>query len=141
MEHPVIPTYGVPTIKERQDPSWQFNEPRTLLDASMIAGGQKRVFKLHIIYPKKDETELPGEIYDRPAGTGRGNFAYTGDWELNGQQLNLLEERLRRALGESGVEVLAGMETYHSDQGVDKWRVNWGPPAKELGIGNVEYSD
>jgi hypothetical protein len=132
----------IPTYQERQDPSWQFNPQRTLLDESMIAGGTgKRYFKLHIIYPKKNETELPGEIYDAAAGGGRGNFAYTGDWELNGQQMSLLEERLRRALGESGVEVLGGMKTYHSEQGVDEWRVNWGPPAKNLGIGNVEYPD
>lgn len=140
-EPSVIPTYGVPTLKERQDPSWQFNPQRRLLDASMIAGGDKRFFKLHIIYPKKNENELPGKIYDRAAGTGRGNFAYTGDWELNEKQLNLLEERLRRAIGESGVEVLTGMEIYHSEKGVDEFRANWGPPTAELGIGNFQMPD
>jgi len=107
----------------------------------MIAGGDKRFFKLHIIYPKKNENELPGKIYDRAAGTGRGNFAYTGDWELNEKQLNLLEERLRRAIGESGVEVLTGMEIYHSEKGVDEFRANWGPPTAELGIGNFQMPD
>ena len=131
----------IPTLEGRQDPSWQFNPQRTLLDASMIAGGQKRFFKLHIIYPKKNENELPGKIYDAPAGQGRGNFAYTGDWELNDKQLNLLEERLRRAIGESGVGVLSGMETYHSEKGVDEFRTDWGPPTAELGIGNFQMPD
>ena len=58
--------------QRRSDPSFQFNDPRSLLDSTMIGGGQKRVFKLHFIYPQKKESERPGEIYDAPAGTGRG---------------------------------------------------------------------
>jgi len=127
--------------QRRADPSFQLNPQRSLLDPSMIGGGKKRVFKLHLIYPQKKEVERPGTVYDAPAGTGRGNYAHTGDWELNEQERKLLESRLRRSLEESGVKVQPGMETYHSKKGVDEFRTNWGPPTAELGIGNHEYPD
>ena len=127
--------------QRRSDPSFQLNPQRELLDASMIGGGKKRVFKLHVIYPNKKGSERPGEIYDAPAGTGRGNYAHTGDWQFTDKEHKLLESRIRRSLEESGVKVAPGMKTYHSKKGVDEFRTNWGPPTEELGIGNRKYTD
>ena len=107
----------------------------------MIGGGQNRVFKLHLIYPQKKSVERSGTVYGAPAGTGTGNYAHTGDWKLNEQEEQLLESRIRRSLGESGVQIESGMEVLHSPKGVDEFRTNWGPPTAELGIGNHEYSD
>ena len=107
----------------------------------MIGGGQDRTFKLHLIYPKKKESEQPGKVYDAPAGTGRGNYAHTGNWVLSKPERDLLESRIRRSLGESGVKIEPGMTIYNSQQEVDEFRTNWGPPVADLGIGNHQYSD
>jgi len=132
----------IPSLKGAPDTSFQFNPQRTLLDASMIAGEQKRIFKLHFIYPKQALDEVAGKIYEnRPAGTGTGNYAWTGNWELSTKEMELLEERIRRSLGESGVTIAPGIDIQHSEKDINDVRVNWDGLVRELGIGNMEYDD
>ena len=78
MPHEPGHTYADMLRTRRADPGFQFNEPRSLLDPSMIAGGQERKYKLHLIYPQQEANEKPGELY--PKNTG--NYAWTGDWVL-----------------------------------------------------------
>ena len=137
MPHEPGHTYADMLRTRRADPGFQFNEPRSLLDPSMIAGGQERKYKLHLIYPQKEANEKPGELY--PKNTG--NYAWTGDWVLKQKERDLLETRVRRALAESGVEVLPDMEVHTSNKRADAFRTNWGPPTHELGIGNYQYPD
>jgi hypothetical protein len=132
----------IPSMKGDPGTSFQFNPQRTLLDASMIAGNQKRIFKLHFIYPKQASDEVAGKISEnRPAGTGTGNYAWTGDWELSDKEMGLLEYRIRRSLMESGVTIAPGIDIQHSDKDVNDVRVNWDKLVRDLGIGNMEYDD
>jgi hypothetical protein len=128
----------MPSLKGDPDTSFQFNPQRSLLDPSMIAGGEERVFKLHFIYPEQKSDEEAGKIYPGP---NDGNYAWSGDWKLSTKEMELLEERLRRSLGESSVKIEPGMEVHNTKASVDDIRSNWDAASTDLDISSLQYED
>jgi len=92
------------------------------------------VFQPYLIYPKASRSDLDkvGQIVKH----NEGNYAFTGNWKLDDDARILLEQRLGRALQETGMSVLP-MQVLESSEGLATWRNDWGPPAERMGVGNL----
>ena len=95
------------------------------------------VFQPILIYPS-GKSSTGTETFNHPT-KGKQLYTSSGSWKLDDAAMGLLEERISRSLGETGVQV-SPLQVKNSSDGLDIWRTDWGPATRNMGISPEEIA-